>query len=92
MGELTARVKQNADGAHMAHQFATSMSSLASKGGQVVGELTGTMDAISAFSKKIVDIIGVIDAIAFQIRMACAPSSYVRQTEIEIGWRITFEG
>ena len=66
MQELTTRVKRNADGAHQAHALATSTSGLATKGGSDVADLAGTMDAISASSKKIVDIIGVIDGIAFQ--------------------------
>ncbi|MET0962396.1 MAG: methyl-accepting chemotaxis protein [Noviherbaspirillum sp.] len=66
MQELTSRVKRNADGAHQAHALATSTSGLASKGGSDVADLAGTMDAISASSKKIVDIISVIDSIAFQ--------------------------
>ncbi|OWW20753.1 methyl-accepting chemotaxis protein [Noviherbaspirillum denitrificans] len=66
MEELTARVKHNAEGARQAHLLATSTSGLAGKGGEAVSELTGTMEAISAFSKKIVDIISVIDGIAFQ--------------------------
>ena len=60
------RVKRNADGAHQAHALATSTSGLATKGGSAVANLAGTMDAISASSKKIVDIISVIDGIAFQ--------------------------
>lgn len=66
MQELTLQVKRNADGAYKAHSLAASTSSLAGKGGSSVAELAGTMDAISASSKKIVDIIGVIDGIAFQ--------------------------
>jgi methyl-accepting chemotaxis protein len=66
MQELTSRVKRNADGAHEAHALATSTSGLATKGGGAVADLAGTMEAISASSKKIVDIIGVIDGIAFQ--------------------------
>jgi methyl-accepting chemotaxis protein len=66
MQELTSRVKRNADGAHEAHALATSTSGLAAKGGSAVADLAGTMEAISASSKKIVDIIGVIDGIAFQ--------------------------
>jgi methyl-accepting chemotaxis protein len=66
MQELTSRVKRNADGAHEAHALATSTSGLAARGGSAVADLAGTMEAISASSKKIVDIIGVIDGIAFQ--------------------------
>jgi len=66
MEELTATVRQNADHAHQANQMAMSASSVAVKGGSVVGEVMSTMDDISASSRKIVDIIGVIDGIAFQ--------------------------
>lgn len=64
--ELTSRVKHNAHAAQQAHLLATSASNLAGKGGEVVGELTGTMEAIRSHSEKIADIIGVIDGIAFQ--------------------------
>jgi methyl-accepting chemotaxis protein len=66
MEELTSTVKQNADNARQANQLAVSASSVAVKGGSVVAEVVGTMSAINASSKKIVDIIGVIDGIAFQ--------------------------
>jgi methyl-accepting chemotaxis protein len=66
MEELTSTVKQNADNARQANQLAVSASSVAVKGGGVVAEVVGTMDAINSSSRKIVDIIGVIDGIAFQ--------------------------
>ena len=66
MEELTSTVKQNADNARQANQLAVSASSVALKGGSVVSQVVGTMGAINASSKKIVDIIGVIDGIAFQ--------------------------
>ena len=66
MEELTSTVKQNADNARQANQLAVSASSVAVKGGSVVAEVVGTMGAINASSRKIVDIIGVIDGIAFQ--------------------------
>jgi methyl-accepting chemotaxis protein len=66
MEELTSTVKQNADNARQANQLAVSASSVAVKGGCVVAEVVGTMGAINASSRKIVDIIGVIDGIAFQ--------------------------
>jgi methyl-accepting chemotaxis protein len=66
MEELTSTVKQNADNARQANQLAVSASGVAVKGGSVVAEVVGTMDAINASSRKIVDIIGVIDGIAFQ--------------------------
>ncbi|SFC49730.1 methyl-accepting chemotaxis protein [Polaromonas sp. OV174] len=66
MEELTSTVKQNADNARQANQLAVSASSVAVRGGSVVAEVVGTMGAINASSHKIVDIIGVIDGIAFQ--------------------------
>nr|MDP2190609.1 methyl-accepting chemotaxis protein [Rhodoferax sp.] len=66
MEELTSTVKQNADNARQANQLAVSASGVAIKGGSVVSQVVGTMSAINTSSKKIVDIIGVIDGIAFQ--------------------------
>ena len=66
MEELTSTVKQNADNARQANQLAESASGVAVKGGRVVAQVVDTMGAINASSKKIVDIIGVIDGIAFQ--------------------------
>jgi methyl-accepting chemotaxis protein len=66
MQELTATVNQNADHARQANQLAMSASQVAVKGGAVVSQVVQTMDSINASSKKIVDIIGVIDGIAFQ--------------------------
>ena len=66
MEQLTSTVQQNADNAHQANQLALSASSVAVKGGSVVAQVVGTMGAINASSRKIVDIIGVIDGIAFQ--------------------------
>jgi methyl-accepting chemotaxis protein len=66
MEELTATVKQNAENAKHANQLAASASGIAVKGGQVVGEVVLTMASISTSSKKIVDIISVIEGIAFQ--------------------------
>ncbi len=66
MEELTSTVKQNADNARQANQLAVSASEVAGKGGAVVAQVVDTMGAINASSKKIVDIIGVIDGIAFQ--------------------------
>ncbi len=64
--QLTSTVKQNAGNARQANQLAVSASEVADKGGAVVSEAVVTMDAINAASKKIADIIGVIDSIAFQ--------------------------
>ncbi len=66
MEELTSTVRQNADNARQANQLAASASEIAVKGGAVVGDVVSTMGAISDSSKKIADIIGVIDGIAFQ--------------------------
>ncbi len=66
MEELTSTVKQNAENAKQANQLALSASDIAVKGGEVVGQVVGTMSSISESSKKIVDIISVIDGIAFQ--------------------------
>ncbi len=66
MEELTSIVKQNADNARQASQLAGSASDIAVKGGQVVGRVVETMAGINASSKKIADIIGVIEGIAFQ--------------------------
>ena len=66
MEELTSTVKQNADNARQANQLALSASGVAVKGGSVVAQVVDTMSAINASSRKIVDIIGVIDGIAFQ--------------------------
>ncbi|NML59721.1 HAMP domain-containing protein [Massilia sp. RP-1-19] len=66
MEELTSTVKQNADNARQANQLAVSASSVAVKGGSVVAQVVDTMGSIKESSRKIVDIIGVIDGIAFQ--------------------------
>ena len=66
MEELTSTVRQNADNARQANQLALSAAEVASKGGAVVAQVVDTMTSINASSKKIVDIIGVIDGIAFQ--------------------------
>ncbi|MDM0042942.1 methyl-accepting chemotaxis protein [Variovorax dokdonensis] len=66
MEELTSTVKQNADNARQANQLAVSASEVATRGGDVVSEVVDTMASINASSRKIVDIIGVIDGIAFQ--------------------------
>ncbi|MDN4052770.1 methyl-accepting chemotaxis protein [Massilia sp. YIM B02763] len=66
MSHLTDTVRQNADNARQANQLAISASEVAVQGGSVVGEVVTTMNAINESSKKIVDIITVIDGIAFQ--------------------------
>jgi methyl-accepting chemotaxis protein len=66
MEELTSTVKQNAVNAKQANQLALGASGIAKRGGEVVGQVVTTMSSISESSKKIVDIISVIDSIAFQ--------------------------
>lgn len=66
MEELTSTVKQNADNARQANQLAVGASEVAMKGGAVVGQVVQTMSSINDSSKKVVEIISVIDGIAFQ--------------------------
>jgi methyl-accepting chemotaxis protein len=66
MEELSATVKQNADSANQANQLAMSASTVAIRGGEVVGQVVETMKGINDSSRKISDIISVIDGIAFQ--------------------------
>ena len=66
MRQLTGTVQQNADNARQANQLAARASEVALRGGSVVSHVIDTMGSITASSKKIVDIIGVIDGIAFQ--------------------------
>ncbi len=66
MEELGSTVRQNAENAMSANQLALGASTVARKGGDVVGEVVDTMKGINDSSKRIVDIIGVIDGIAFQ--------------------------
>lgn len=66
MEELTSTVKQNSDNARQANSLAVSASAVASRGGAVVAQVVTTMEEINESSKKIVDIISVIDGIAFQ--------------------------
>jgi methyl-accepting chemotaxis protein len=69
MEELTGTVRQNADNARQANQLASSAREEAGKGGEVVGKAVEAMAEINAASKKIADIIGVIDEIAFQTNL-----------------------
>ncbi len=69
MEELTGTVKQNADNAKQANQLAVGARSQAEKGGDVVGNAVQAMSEINSSSKKIADIIGVIDEIAFQTNL-----------------------
>nr|WP_293238425.1 methyl-accepting chemotaxis protein [Paludibacterium sp.] len=66
MEEITSTVRQNADNAKKANALAIGSSDIASRGGQVVGQVVSTMSEINESAKKIVDIISVIDGIAFQ--------------------------
>src|SRR5476649_1419174 len=66
MEELTSTVKQNADNARQANQLVISSQSVAVRGGSVVAQVVDTMGSIKESSRKIVDIIGVIDGIAFR--------------------------
>jgi aerotaxis receptor len=66
MEQMTATVKNNAETAHTAADTAANASEAARKGGEVIRQVVGTMDGITTASKKISDIIGVIDSIAFQ--------------------------
>jgi methyl-accepting chemotaxis protein len=66
MEEITSTVQQSADTARQATQLASSASAVAAEGGEVVGQVITTMEAISASSRRIADITSVIDGIAFQ--------------------------
>ena len=66
MEQLTSTVRQTSDSAHTASQMASSAAEVAQRGGAVVSQVVATMEEINASSKKIADIIGVIDGIAFQ--------------------------
>ncbi|MFL6673695.1 MAG: methyl-accepting chemotaxis protein [Massilia sp.] len=66
MEQLLGTVRQNADNARQANQLVLSASSVAGRGGAAVEQVVSKMDAINASSRKVVDIIGVIDGIAFQ--------------------------
>ena len=66
MAQLTGSVTQTADSARTAHQLVSSAPSAAARGGEVVSQVVSTMDEINSSSKRIADIIGAIDGIAFQ--------------------------
>jgi methyl-accepting chemotaxis protein len=68
MEELTSTVKQNADNAHQAKVLAEAASTVAERGGRVIGDVVGTMDLINSSAGKIADIIGVIDVVASEVR------------------------
>jgi methyl-accepting chemotaxis protein len=69
MEELTTAVKQNADHARQANQLVVSAAAVAAKGGEAVGQVVTTMGSIKESSRKIIDIIGVIDGLAFQTNL-----------------------
>ena len=69
MEQLTATVRQNADTASVATQLASGASAAAARGSEVVGRVVSTMDEINASSRRIADIVGVIDGIAFQTNL-----------------------
>tara|TARA_R110002012_G_scaffold112926_3_gene258835 strand:+ start:3839 stop:5533 length:1695 start_codon:yes stop_codon:yes gene_type:complete len=75
MEEMTATVKQNADNARQASTLAADASSTAERGGQVVEQVVQTMHGISTSSKKVADITGVIDSIAFQTNILALNAS-----------------
>jgi len=75
MEELTSTVEQNADNARQASQLAGSAAQTASRGGEVVGQVVDTMHEISRSSHQIVDIIDVIDSIAFQTNILALNAS-----------------
>jgi methyl-accepting chemotaxis protein-1 (serine sensor receptor) len=66
MEQLTGTVRQNAENARQASQLAVNASDIATRGGEVVGQVVSTMQDIATSSSKVVDIIGVIEGIAFQ--------------------------
>ena len=66
IAQLTSNVRHSADAAAQANQLAASASAVAQRGGQVVSQVVSTMDEINGASKKIAEIIGTIDGIAFQ--------------------------
>ena len=75
MGKFTSTVKRNAESARQASQLVSSASDHAVKGGEVVGQVVLTMGSIKESSRKIVDIIGVIDGIAFQTNILALNAS-----------------
>ena len=81
MEQLTVTVRQNAERARSASDLAVDASHTAGRGGEVVGEVVQTMDAISSSSRKIVDIIQVIEGIAFQTNILALNAA----VEAEIG-------
>ena len=75
MEEITATVRQNAENARQANQLAASASDVAHRGREVVSQVVSTMTSINEASRKVVDIIGVIDGIAFQTNLLALNAS-----------------
>ena len=88
MEQLTATVKQNADTARQAAQLASGARGVASKGGDVVSRVVLTMEDISAGSRKISDIIGTIDSIAFQTNILALNAAVEAARAGEVGPRL----
>ncbi|CAG4882629.1 methyl-accepting chemotaxis protein II [Georgfuchsia toluolica] len=86
MEELTSTVRLNAENAKQANQLAAGASAVAVKGGQVVGQVVETMSSINESSKKIVDIISVIDGIAFQTNILALNAAVEAARAGEQGW------
>jgi methyl-accepting chemotaxis protein len=82
MEQLSTTVKQNAGNALQANQLAKGASTVAAKGGEVVGQVVGTMRDINNSSKKIVDIISVIDSIAFQTNILALNAAVEAASEV----------
>ncbi|WP_280951665.1 methyl-accepting chemotaxis protein [Salinicola lusitanus] len=75
MEQMTATVKQNADNARQASQLANGATDTVRRSGQVMGEVVGTMGRITESSRKVADIVGVIDSIAFQTNILALNAS-----------------
>ena len=85
MEELTSAVRQNGDHARQANQLAASASTVAQQGGSVVAQVVDTMASINASSSRIVDIIGVIDGIAFQTNILALNAAVEAARAVEQG-------
>jgi methyl-accepting chemotaxis protein len=86
MDTLNGTVRQSADSARQANQLAASAAQVAARGGEVVSQVVTTMDEINASSKKIADIIGVIDGIAFQTNILALNAAVEAARAGEQGW------
>jgi methyl-accepting chemotaxis protein-1 (serine sensor receptor) len=92
MEQLSSTVKQNADNAQQANQLALSASTVAVSGGEVVGRVVDTMRGINDSSKKIVDIISVIDSIAFQTNILALNAAVESRSGGRAGSRVRCGG